>query len=361
MKKIVIALCVMLATMGMAFAQSDLQAVAVVKLNKSETITVKQVKARVSAYEKQMGRTLSAADRKMVLDAIIGEKLMLQAALKSGVSVTDSQVDQYFMQGMSQQLGVNVTEKELADLVKKSQGITLDELIQKQVGMSVAEYKAFLKNQLIIQQYVIVAKQEDIKKAAPTDEEIRLFYESNKTSFVWTDMLKVFLVIVPKGSDADAAKLKCNDLRNKYADKKLTGEQISRDSKKEGSGYQAGEILLPKTEQAATGIQMSYQALMYLFSEKQGYISELQETEDDYRFISTGKKYEAKMLSLSDVVQPETTITVYDYIRQNLTNQKQLQYAQVAAQEMAQELYTPANVEMKKNGDALDKLLSWGE
>ena len=71
--------------------------------------------------------------------------------------------------------------------------------------------------------------------------------------------------------------------------------------------------------------------------------------------------YEAKMLSLSDVVQPETTITVYDYIRQNLTNQKQLQYAQVAAQEMAQELYTPANVEMKKNGDALDKLLSWGE
>ena len=67
----------------------------------------------------------------------------------------------------------------------------------------------------------------------------------------------------------------------------------------------------------------------------------------------------AKMLSISDVVQPETTITVYDYIRSNLGQQKQMQFIQAAAQEISNSLNTPENVERKKTGDALTKLLSW--
>ena len=72
-----------------------------------------------------------------------------------------------------------------------------------------------------------------------------------------------------------------------------------------------------------------------------------------------GKKYEAKMLGISDVVQPDTTVTVYDYIRGNLAQQKQMQYVQYAAQQLADSLNTPENVEMKKKDAALDKLLAW--
>ena len=71
------------------------------------------------------------------------------------------------------------------------------------------------------------------------------------------------------------------------------------------------------------------------------------------------KKYEAKMLSLSDVVQPETTITVYDYIKQTLGQQKQMEYLTAAAQEVANELDVESNVERKKQGEALTKLLNW--
>ena len=67
--------------------------------------------------------------------------------------------------------------------------------------MKVAEYKAYLKNQLIAQQYVVSQKQEEIAKVAATDEEIRSFYAGNKASFVWNDMIKAFMIIVPKGSD----------------------------------------------------------------------------------------------------------------------------------------------------------------
>ena len=65
------------------------------------------------------------------------------------------------------------------------------------------------------------------------------------------------------------------------------------------------------------------------------------------------------MLSISDIVQPETTVTVYDYIRSNLTQQKQMAYVQEAAQNLSKSLNTSDNVEMKKTGAALDKLLNW--
>ena len=67
------------------------------------------------------------------------------------------------------------------------------------------------------------------------------------------------------------------------------------------------------------------------------------------------------MLSLSDIVQPETTVTVYDYIRSNLAQQKQMAFVQTAAQEITDSLYKPEYVEEKKTGAALDKLLNWGE
>ena len=360
-KRIFLILGFMVAAAAYSFAQSDLQALTVVKYNKSESITVKQLRSRCEIYEKQMGRKLSVDEKKTVLKSLVEEKLILQAAQKSGISIPDSAVDQYFLQGMSQQVGANVSEKDLNDLIKKAYGITLDQFLQQSVGMNTAEYKAYLKNQLIAQQYIVSQKQAEIAKVAPTDEEIRSYYEGNKASFVWNDMAKIFMVIVPKASDPDGAKLKLNDLRNKYVGKKMTSDQIIVQSKLENSGYQAGEVLIPKTEASAMSLGMPYQNLLTLFAQNEGFVSDLQETSEDYRFVSVGKKYDAKMLSISDVVQPDTTVTVYDFIRSNLSQQKQMAFVQTAAQEITDSLYKPEYVEEKKTGAALDKLLNWGE
>ena len=361
MKKIFAVLSIlMFATL--AFAQADLQPLAVVKLNKNESITLKQLKTRCEAYEKQMsGRTLTVEERKQVLDTLIEEKLIVQAATKAGISVPDSYVDQYFAQAMSQSLGVSVTEKELDDLLKRQQGKSLDEVLIEQTGMNKSEYKNHLKNQLLMQQYVVQKNQAEIQQVAATDEEIRLAYESNKSSFVWNDMVKMLLVIVPKGNDPDAAKLKTTDFLNKYKSKTLSAEQIAVQSQAENSGFQAGLGLFPKTEAAAAGIGMSLQNLIYVFSQGEGYTSDVEETASDYRFLSVIKKYDAKMLGIGDLVQPETTVTVYDYIRSNLTQQKQQIYMSNAANSVAKELHTAENVDMKKTGAALDKLLDWGK
>ena len=119
MKRFAIALFALFMSAAV-FAQSDLQVLAVVKLNKNESITVKKLKTRVEMYEKQRGTALSVDDRKKVLDALIQEKLVLQAAQKAGVTLTDSAVEQMFLQQVSSQLlGRTVTQSELEEVVKQ--------------------------------------------------------------------------------------------------------------------------------------------------------------------------------------------------------------------------------------------------
>ena len=362
MKKIVLAFTMFLATAGIAFAQADLQPIVTVKLGKSETITVKQLKSRVGLFEKQNGKKLTLDERKSVLEAFVEEKLILQAAAKAGHSIPDSNIDQYFLQTMMQQIGVPFSsEKELDDIILQTQGVTLDQFLKNQLGISKAEYKSYMKNQLISQNYVVSQRQAELQKIGPTDEQIRAFYEANKASLVWTDMMKIFAIAVPKGSNSEQAKLTANDLRNKIVDKKLTSEQALVQSQKPDAGYQAIEGVIQKNETYAMQLGIPLQTLLTMFNQKEGFVSDIQETESDYRVFVLKKKYEAKMLSISDVVQPETTMTVYEYIRQNLANQMQSLYLQNAANEIAKSLNTPENVEYKKTGDALIKLLSWGE
>lgn len=359
MKKLAICLSLLFAFAAGAFAQADLQPLVVVKLNKSETITLKKLKSRVEIYQKQTNQgNFSVEQKKEILDAMIDELLVVQAAQKEGLSITDTQVNQYFIQSLSQQVGRQVTEAEFAEIVKKNTKLSLDEFMKQQSGMTISEYKAYLKNQLIAQQYVLAKKQAEIQNVAPTDEEIRSFYELNKAQFVLNDMLKLFLVVIPKGSDAGAAKAKLQKIHDDLAAKKITFDSIKTESAKDKS-YQGGDLLISKTAQHAQTLGISYNELLELFTKKPGYTSDLNETENDFQFYCVRQKYDAKMLSISDLVQPETTVTVYDYIKQNLTGQKQSQALIKAVNDITKSLNTPSNVDRKKTGDDLNKLLNW--
>jgi hypothetical protein len=361
MKKIIAVLSILMFATVAVFAQSaDMTQLAVVKLNKNEFITLKQLKARCAISEKEIGRALTVDERKKVLDTLIEETLMVQAAAKAGINISDSSVDQFFLQYMSQLIGVSLTEKEMEEVFKKQYGKSLDEVLIEQTGMNKTEYKKKLKNTLMMQQYVVQKNQDEIQKVAATDEEIRMAYESNKSSFVWNDMVNIFMVIVPKGSNPDTAKQKATDLLNKYTSKALSAEQIAVQSQADNSGYQAGQMVIPKTESAAAGLSISLQNLINMFVQGEGYTSDILETATDFRFFSVIKKYDAKMLSIGDLIQPETTITVYEYIRSNLTQQKQQIYMNNVAATLAKELHTAENVEMKKTGAALDSMLNWG-
>ena len=357
--------CMLMISTASVFAQSDLQVLAVIKLNKSESITVKQLKTRVGMYEKQAGRVLTVDERKQTLDALISEKLINQAAQKAGISIPDSAVNQNFLQWMSQIIvGGNdtLTEQELNAFVRQQTKTSLDEFMKQQAGMSIAEYKEYLKAQITAQQYIQQQREAELRNVKPTDEDIRSFYEMNKANFVWSDMLRLFLVIVPKGSSPDDAKAKATEMWNTLKNAKDPSSvrtQIRVRAQAEKSGFQAGEMLINKTETSAVKLGISYRVLLELFSRTPGYISDVQDNETNYQFYSIVEKYDAKLLGLSDVVYPGTTITVYNYIKDQLGRQQQMAYMYKAVNEIAKSLDVSENVDRKKTGAELDKLLSW--
>lgn len=341
------------------FAQADLQPLVNVKLNTSESITLKQLKNRVESYKLQTGRSsFTVEEKKEILDGMINEKLIVQAAQKAGITFSDAEVNEFFLDNMAQQLGQSLTENQLAQLVKEQTGMSLDDYIHSQTRMSLAEYKAYLKNQLIAQRYIVSLKKDEIQSASiPTDAEIRAFYDLKKSEFFQNDIMKLFIVSFPKTGDEKVIRKKATDMLEQLRTSATSIDKIKLSAKTDSS-FQVYDLFVNKTEQAAMQLGLNYQGLMELFTKSSGFISDLSATDVDFQFYVVTGKYDAKLLTLSDVIQPESNYTVYEYIRENLALQKQSQFLTVAVQEVTNSLRTPQNYQMIKNGAALDALLA---
>lgn len=341
------------------FAQNNLQPLATVKIGKSETITLGALKSRIEVYQRQSGVANFTLDQKKeVLDAMIDEKLIVQQAAKSGVTVTDSQVNQQFIGMLSSMVGQEISEKDFGEMVKQETGKTFDQYMKEQVGMTVAEYKNYLKSQLIAQQYIMQLKQQELAAVTVSDTEVTEFYEINRSTFVQSDMLKMFLVIVPKAGDSSGAKVLASTLYNDLKNKKKTTNDVRKEMES-SQKFQAGEMYVSKTSTAAAQLGIDYSALLEMFKRAKGYTSDMNETANDFQFYIIQDKYDAKMLSMNDWVQPGTTVTVAQYIRENLIQQKQSELFSVALTDTAKSLRTASNYKMEKTGTALDKLLTW--
>ena len=360
MKKQVLMILSMIFVFGTIFAQADLQPIATIKLNKTESVTLKQLKARCEVYKKQTGLTSFTVDQKKeILDSLIDEKLILQAAAKAGLNFTDSQVQEIYLKSLASQIGAQqITEQQFATIVKEQTGLSLDDFFMAQLAMTATEYKTFLKNQALAQQYVILQKEAEIASVVATDAEIREYYDMNQASFFQTDILKLFLFVVPK-TTANAQGL-AQELYNKALStdfsKAANVDALKLQAKQAGT-YQAGDMYVAKNDTAASQLGIGYQELLQLFKMKEGELSQLTETANDYQFYVARGITPAKLLSLSDVIQPDENVIVYDYIRDFLTAQKQNLYFVQAVEEIVTSLRTPENLQMIKSGDALNKLL----
>ena len=357
MKKFFVTTVVLFVCAFSLFAQNNLQPLATVKLNKSETITLGQLKSRVDLYQRQTGTTLTFEQKKEILNAMIDEKLVVQSAAKAGITLTDAQVNEYYLNYLAQMVGKQVTENEFADMVKTETGKTYEVFMKEQTGMTVAEYKKYLKEQMIANQYILSLKEKEVNAVTVSDDEVRNFYEINKTSFVQSDTLKMLLVIAQKNGDPSAAKTRATSLNSDLKAKKTTAEKIKQGT---GSGYDAGDFYVAKNATAAAQLGMDYNSLLEMFKKDKGFISEVTETDTDFQFWQILEKHNAKMLGLSDVVQPGTSVTVYEYIKENLKNQKQSQILATGVSELSKSLRTDTkSFKIEKKDDALEKLLTW--
>ncbi|MDR2069568.1 MAG: peptidyl-prolyl cis-trans isomerase [Spirochaetaceae bacterium] len=354
MKRLVSICLLFLLIVGMGFTQTDLQTIATVNLIRSEPIMVKQLRTETEKIE--AGRTLSADDKRKlrleILNLMIDEKLILQAAEQERISVSENDLNNYFQQirsGITQSLGKRPTDAEFASLIKS------------QTGMELPAYRDLIRKQLIAQQYLRLkrpALESSIK--TPTDAEIQDTYNLYKTQFVQPDTVRFSYIQFPLNSGAAAAeKNRAREsaermLRDIGSSAAKFDEAVIR-GQTQGAGYISEEgRYLPRNPQLLDSVGQDF--LSIAFSLPQGAISGVIETPQGFLIIKVTGSYEMKTLSLNDVLlQPGPPMTVREQIAGTLTQQRLQEATLKAQEELIAELRARRNaVTIRENF-----LLSW--
>jgi parvulin-like peptidyl-prolyl isomerase len=331
MKRMVVTLFLSLLLVGMVFAQNDFLPAAQVRLTKTEPITVKQFRTQIADVEKAEGRPLTAAEKRVVLDDMINEKLVLQDAERLKITVSDAEINSFLNRlraQMAQQLGRQPTDAEFSTAIKN------------ETGFELAAYRETIRKQAIFSKY-LDAKKPDLEKSikTPTEQEILEWYNLHKASYVRPDTVRASMILVPF-TDA-ASKTRAKTMADRFVQDIGSNpgkfDEIAVLGQAPNSGYQSGDFgYLPRTPAAQ---QMVGPELVNIaFGLKQGEVSKTFETVGGYGIIKITEAYTQKNLTLDDIYQLGSTVTLRKYIENGLFQQRREAAFQQATQDIIKEL-----------------------
>jgi parvulin-like peptidyl-prolyl isomerase len=358
MKRLLAFLIIFPAFSGFVFAQIDLQPVAIVRLSKSQPISVKEFKDYVNWMSLTKGNvdpsakvSLTPEERREVLTTLSNQLLACQAAEQDNVTVTDKDVNQQFDEEMKP-LVAYLTQK----LGRAPSDAEVDAELRTQTGMTRPAFKEQVRRSLVTNKYLQFKKQAMFQALkAPSDTEIQGIYNQYKGKsifdggFIRPDVVRIRMVWVPVTTPAEkaAALAKANQLLKTIGGDAGKFDEIVSDSRKPNSGYLGGDgPYIYKHEQirAAMGIDFYDTA----FRLKQGEVSKLLERPDGYYIIKIIETYRQKTLTLDDIYNlgdPRQT-TVRNYIYMAEAQRRQLETLQKASEELVEELKKRGSVQV---------------
>jgi parvulin-like peptidyl-prolyl isomerase len=301
----------------------------------------------VELLEKTARVKLNVDQRKQVLDGMINERLVVQAAERDKIVVSDNEVNQQLQQLrniLAQNIGRQPTDEDFAKAIK-------DEF-----GMELQAYRDQTRRQLIFQKYLMAKKGDLINSVKqPTDQEIQTEYIFRKSELLRPEIVRLSVIQVPYGPDA-AARTKARDLANNLVREIGTNpskfDEVSARSAAPNSGYQAGDAGYVPQNQEARG-RLGDKFMTAAFSLSQGQVSPLIEGVDGFQIIKVTENHSGKILELYDPVQPGSRVTVRDVIGQDLFNKRQQNVLMQASQDVFNDLRVGRDFRIQNN------LLNW--
>ena len=188
-KKISIVLVMVLAAVSLFAVPNNRNAAATVNLIRNTVITNADLNSQMQMLGASEEQALD------VLDIMINDEVFLQGAERDGVTVTDAQVDALYAQqknAYEQQAGATMTDEQFEQIVNQAYG-------------SVDAYKETIKNQYILQTYLMQEKGEELNNGnyAPAASDVETFYKRNATSFTQAENVKFAQIYMAKTGEAD--------------------------------------------------------------------------------------------------------------------------------------------------------------
>lgn len=325
--------------------------IARVKLTTTEVITQRQFQEKIEILENSYQRITTADERRQVLDSLIDEILVTQAADRDGVIVSTSEVNESIEQyktELAMQLGMNrpLTEAELKNVITQ-QDTTWDKFLEQ------------IEQKVKIEKYIQMKKGSYFENIPdPSVSEIEDFYESNKMEFISPDIVKIKqIMIVTKGLDSTKTQM-AEEKANEIFRQIQSGTSFDRflevyldDTSKTKVGGLSFDIWLRDDE----GTEQGYGTAFFntVFKMQEGDRSGLLKSNIGYHIVEVIEKIPLKILNLDDEVPPQNNFTVREYITNYIMNSK----AQELFQQVATELI--AEVRAQSEVQVYDQYLTW--
>ncbi|MFP4205627.1 MAG: peptidyl-prolyl cis-trans isomerase [Spirochaetaceae bacterium] len=312
------------------------QPVAVVRFHETENIGQRQMREQQRLMEQQLGEDLSEEDRQELVEAQINEVLISQAAAESDVRVSDEELRQAIDRQRAS-AGQGISEEEFRGL------------IEREIGMSWDEYRSQIRQRLIQEKFVMERKRGVLEGVdAPTERDIREFYEENATRFTNPAMVRFRHAFVDTRGASEEERRQARERAEELYESIDRGEksfdQVIREADDDAS-YSGGDFgyLMRQDEEGRRILGREFIAAV--FDLEEGELSdEPLESEAGYHIVEITNRRSARVLGLDDPVLPGQNITVRGQIRNYLmANQQQLAF-QRAVREVVEELREEADI-----------------
>ena len=302
MKKIII-FSLILNYFPILFANAQDMAVATVRLEKTKPIFGKQLDKAIALVEMQQGKKLSISEKKKVLEQLVSQVLVVQAAdADRSVTVNNDDIRTAAMGFVSQQLQAVGAIPAGAILTDTSQ---YKQMIEQQ-GMTVEEYEKNVRNQLLIEKYITSKNQaafQAIKQ--PTVREIEAEYQRRISEFVVSDTVwfnQVFFDTSNAGKEKKAEKFKqAREAHRRLVNSSVTfTELIDSESENETSRRQGGIVGPIRKGDKLTEQLYGSRFLDKVFDLRVGEVSSVLESNAGYHIVKITEKKTAQLLSKDD-------------------------------------------------------------
>jgi parvulin-like peptidyl-prolyl isomerase len=326
------------------FAQLIDKPVATVKITKVEVISAKQFRQKIEALEKRTGSSIPLEDRKKLLDLLVSEILINQAAAKEGITATSEEIDaRISLAKQTGGAGLNLN-RELTDAEFRS--------LLQQSGMSWDEYQEQLKQAIIQQKYVMQKKRAFFDKIpSPDKAEIEDFYETNKAAFVAPDMVRFQHIFIDTRNlsskeEREKARQRAEEIYRELRSGASFSDLVVKYSDDRASRYKGGDFGYMRRDDQARKQLLGREFFEAPFKMKVGEISGVLSSSIGFHIIKVTEKIPFKLLGLDDPIPPQNNSTVRDQISAQLLQRKQAEYYQQALLELIDELKKKAEIKV---------------
>ncbi len=341
-KRIALFAALLLSGSGLLFADVIDKPVATVKLTRLEVISAKQFRQRVELLEERSRTTISLEDRKKLLDLLVGEILIKQAAAQENVTATQAEINARLQQakqsgGLSLNLNRELTDAEFKSLVEQS-------------GISWEEYYDQLQKNILQQKYVMQKKRSVFEAISPpSDSEILEFYEANKTKLVAPEMVRFKHIYIDTRNladkqEKDKALQRAEEISRELKNGAAFDDLVVKYSDDKASRYKGGDFGYLQREDQARKQLLGKDFFETPFRMKVNESSGVLQSNIGYHVIRITEKIPFRLLALDDPIPPQNSSTVRQEITAQLTLKKQAEMYQQVLLDLLAELKKKAEI-----------------